>query len=67
MLVTRTSGFTGKRNTMDLPVTQEQLTEYATGNRMIQEVFPNLNADQREFIMTGCTPEEWNDLFKQEE
>ena len=33
----------------------------------IQDVFPNLNADEREFIMTGLTPEAWNKIFGEEE
>lgn len=30
---------------------------------MIQNAFPNLNADEREFIKTGMTPELWDSLF----
>ena len=30
---------------------------------LIQEAFPMLNSDEREFIMTGITPEEWNNAF----
>ena len=33
----------------------------------IQDAFPMLNADEREFLMTGITPEEWDDLFGEEE
>lgn len=29
----------------------------------IQEVFPYLTTDEREFLLTGMTPEEWNRLF----
>lgn len=29
----------------------------------IQHAFPFLNADQREFLMTGITSEEWDELF----
>ena len=28
-----------------------------------QDAFPELDADQREFIMTGYTPAEWDKLF----
>ena len=32
----------------------------------IQDAFPFLNKDQREFLMTGTTPEEWDQLFSKE-
>lgn len=30
---------------------------------MIQDAFPTLSADEREFLLTGITPEEWDELF----
>lgn len=63
MQVTKTSTFTGRTHTMELDVTQAQLDLYAQGNELIQNVFPNLNPDEREFIKTGVTPEEWNAMF----
>lgn len=30
---------------------------------VIQQALPFLNADEREFIMTGLTPAEWDELF----
>lgn len=33
---------------------------------LIQDVFPELSAEQREFIMSGVTPAEWEDLFSEE-
>jgi len=32
-----------------------------------QAVFPELSAEQREFIISGTTPEEWNDMFNKME
>ena len=63
MLVTRLSPFPHKENTMELDVTPEQLARYEQGNELIQNVFPNLSAEHREFIMTGITPKEWNATF----
>lgn len=31
--------------------------------QLIQVAFPGLPADQREFLITGYTPEEWNIIF----
>jgi hypothetical protein len=28
---------------------------------------PNLSADDREFLMTGTTPEEWDEMFGDDE
>lgn len=30
---------------------------------LIQNAFPNLSPEEREFLITGLTPEMWNDLF----
>ena len=60
--LTRSSDFTGDVNSMVLPVTQGMLDRYYMGNENVQDVFPDLHPDMREFIMTGCTPEEWEYL-----
>jgi hypothetical protein len=52
---------------MDLPITQEQIDRWQSGNEVIQHVFPHLTADQREFLMTGATQEEWDATFKDDE
>jgi hypothetical protein len=41
------------------------LTKWQRG-AMIQNAFADLNADQREFLMTGITPEEWASMFGEE-
>ena len=64
MLITNKSQLSGKLRTMDLNVTEEQLTKYASGRFYIQDVFPNLTADEREFIKTGITAEEWEEQFR---
>ena len=33
----------------------------------IQDVFKDFNEDDREFIMTGITPQEWEDMFGENE
>mgnify|MGYP007022333354 CR=1 FL=1 len=63
MIVTRTSMLTGIEHTMDLPVTQKQLDDYMFGNGLIQNIFPDLTPDEREFIKTGVTPDEWDNMF----
>lgn len=65
MLITRISPFSGKENSMDLPITEEQLKLYE-GGLHIQHAFPHLDAAQREFIKTGITAEEWEEMFQDE-
>jgi hypothetical protein len=33
----------------------------------IQEAFPMLPAEHREFLLSGITPSEWNEIFAEEE
>ena len=37
--------------------------EESRDSMLIQNVFPFLTADEREFLITGLTPGEWNILF----
>ena len=53
---------------MELPISQEHLDKYdAVGGGLVQHVFPNLNAEQREFLLSGITPQEWNETFGEDE
>jgi len=61
MRIIRRSLVSGETNVMDLPVTQMQLQEWKNGG-LIQNVFPDLTPDQREFIQTGITPNEWQQV-----
>jgi hypothetical protein len=51
---------------MDLPITEEQVKAWENGG-LIQQVMPHLNASQREFIISGATQEEWDELFGPED
>ncbi len=59
MLITKISMFSNQEYTMDLPITQEQLDKWENG-ALIQHVMLNLDADQREFLITGAIPGEWD-------
>jgi len=58
MRITKTSPFSGRTNTMELPITLQQIKRWERGE-CIQNVFPELTPGQREFILTGITDEEW--------
>ena len=62
MLVTKQSPISGKMNSMELPITEAQLEAHRNGE-YAQNVFPTLSAEEREFLISGITPKEWNDLF----
>lgn len=66
MKITRHSQLTGIKRTLDLPITEAQLRSFK-GGTLIQDAFPDLDPDQREFIMTGITAEEWDAAFPPED
>ena len=59
--VQRVSPLTGNTNSMVLDITPEQVAEWNNPQRtkLIQDIFPNLTQDEREFIMTGYTIADW--------
>ena len=62
MHVTRKSQLSGIEDTHDLPITEEQMHAFETGT-LVQKAFPHLTPPDREFILTGVTPEEWAKTF----
>ena len=63
MLVTRTNPFNGTVNTRDLDITEQQVAAYEAG-ALLQNAFPNLSADDREFFKTGI--DNWDEMFGEE-
>ena len=64
MKITRTNPFNAAEiNTMDLPVTLDQVDAYMQGV-IVQDAFPQLDAAQREFIKTGITDDIWDKVFE---
>lgn len=63
MRIRRQSILTGNFSTMEVPCTEEQLRNFEAGMH-IQHAMPDVPAELREFILTGVTPEEWNEAFK---
>ena len=62
MLITRKSPFTGTTHIIEIAITEDQLNRWKYGE-LIQIAAPQLTPDEREFIITGTTKEEWDDLF----
>lgn len=67
----RKSPFSGRFKEMIIAgMTQEEYNEREAAWKagvLIQDAFPMLNADAREFIKTGITPDEWNEMFGKDE
>jgi hypothetical protein len=66
MIITRQSPISGKIHSLDLDITEEQVAAWQAG-AYIQNAFPNLSPDEREFLKTGITAEEWEAMFGGEE
>ena len=63
ILLERKSPKTGKVNSMILDTTKEALDSYYAGEGLIQVIFPQLNENEREFIKSGYTAEDWDEIF----
>jgi hypothetical protein len=64
-LVERKSPFSGKFNTMEIDFETEDYIKWRKG-MLIQNALPYLTASEREFLITGITPEEWDEQFGEE-
>lgn len=55
---------------MVLPMNESEFLEcyrmWKYDGMLIQQAFPMLNEDQREFLLTGMTADEWDNLFKED-
>jgi hypothetical protein len=65
MLIGACSQLSGKTHSMEIDVSEKQIALWREG-ALIQDVMPNLSPDEREFIMTGITPDEWAAEFGEE-
>lgn len=66
MVIHRKNIFTGRQNSMDVNVTKDQLDLWVAG-ALIQDVMPDLTADEREFLISGLLPSEFEAMFGEEE
>ena len=53
---------TGKITAMDINISEDQMKRHADG-ALIQNVAPRLTSDEREFIITGMTQDDWEEMF----
>lgn len=70
--VTKRCPLTRVAHSMELPTTQEKIDQWKAWNRapgtpLVQNWFPELNEDQREFLLTGISPTVWKEPLAAED
>lgn len=66
MIIRKRSPYSGKNHEMDINITKEQWQAFLNDELgLIQDAFPHLSADEREFLLTGIHPKEWDELFSE--
>ena len=66
---TKQSPVTGQFNTYAFDLSNDEFAAaYAKWHNgaLIQEAFPTLTPDEREFLISGCTPEDFSAVFDDE-
>jgi len=58
----RKSPLTGKVNIMEIKMNPNDYLSWKNGE-VIQNALPYLSANEREFIKTGITPNDWEQLY----
>ena len=66
IVIERISPITGRWNTMEVDATWDQIDRWQKGT-LIQHALPQLSPEEREFIMSGITPNEWGNMFPEDE
>jgi hypothetical protein len=67
VLIERKSLLTGKSHSREIAITEQAYYDWYNSATLIQVAFPNLSDDDREFLLTGITPDEWDEAFKPED
>lgn len=67
MTLTKISQATGIEHTIEIPISVYMYNSWIESGRHIQDFFPYLSDDIREFMLTGITREERDKLFKDNE
>ena len=63
MRITRKSAISGIERTRDIPVNPEDYITWDKGYANIGEAMPYLSDSDKEFILSGILPGEWETVF----
>jgi hypothetical protein len=69
MKISRKSALSHEVHEREIPIDAQKYAQWQAGALIgfVQDVFPHLSADDREFLLTGITPQEWQEAFGDEE
>jgi len=67
MIIERRDPLTGKKNTMEISLTESQRERIEEGVECMQVIIPLHTADEREFLISGIMPESWAATFPPEQ
>ena len=65
MYISRKSVISGITRTRYIPVNPDDYLAWKSGVGSVQELMPYLNDNDREFILSGITADEWEDAFSE--
>ena len=60
--IEKTSPITGKVNSMEIKMNPNDYVSWKNGTN-IQDALPYLSVDEREFLITGLTPGDWEKMY----
>lgn len=67
IIITKRSPVSGEDNTRTIYARMSDYYAWKNDNMLVQHAMPYLSAEDREFLISGCTPEDWQKLFGDEE
>lgn len=67
MKVTRTSPFSGEKHTLEIDVDPEVWGKNRPGKLVPLDALDHLSEGERRFLIDGITPEEWEEMFEEED
>lgn len=66
MKITRTSVITNITRTRDIPLNPEDMVMWTSYDMSIEEAMPYLSDDDKQFILSGIIPCEWDGAFAED-
>lgn len=67
MKVTKTSPFSGEKHTIEVDVSEEIMDKFKKGKITASQAFDHLAEPKRRFLVDGITPEEWEEMFEEDD
>jgi len=66
MIIERISKLSGLTHAREIAVTEEQYARWQANEGLIQDIMPDVSREDREFLISGVTPEEWEAAYGSE-